>query len=806
MTERIALAVIAGDDAIEEGILRMLDSAKDQVHGAFVAFNGKDRWGVSDKIYDKVCENWGEGNVAERPWYDDFARSRNDSFELVREHMRLHPAESGQFDWIFWMDCDDILPAEGIGLQGVIAELRKRRAHGAHLDYQYQWDDEHEMALATHYKERLFRADINWQWVWPIHENCVGPISTRMMKVEGQSVRHLRGEVAPKRERNKRLVKLWYDTEKNTEPRAIMYMAHETFALAVENAGKPDQPLLLGAALKLYREFIDRVGWGDDAYACNHQSAEILRMLGRWQDALNLELQGIKMEPSWPQSYTGLAMTHVLAGNDEEAIIWARIARKVASDPIDTLHAIDHLESTYKPFMIEGDAQMKLGNPIDAEVCFEKALGYFDDEFTRERLRVAVQASKMMLAEERRLARNGPTVPNRELLWGSRPEKSIAFFVPGGAEDWNPTVLAESGLGGTETCIIKLTERLADNGWRVVIFGRPGDEFEDRVSYSATNPDGRIEWYRYGQYHPDEEFTVFVVLRSPDVVDGPINAKVKILWLHDVSMGPVRKSPYGDRFSKVDRIVCPSQWHAQHIHDVYRFDTDPPTADLNVIHNGFEWEKFISDGRSRRVGKIIYASSPDRGLPRLLELWPAIAQKVPDANLHVFYGWEGINAMIEAETPNAGMLRQFKARTEKQFAELKAAGHDITWHGRVDQNTLARHMFDSLVMAYPADFMETFGIVFAQAMTAGVIPVVPNLGNLPDLVHYDGIIVPGPPNSMEFAPRFVEAVRRAALEAPNTVRESMSVSTTWFKWDQIVSRWETMITEELIAQEAAVAS
>jgi hypothetical protein len=41
----------------------------------------------------------------------------------------------------------------------------------------------------------------------------------------------------------------------------------------------------------------------------------------------------------------------------------------------------------------------------------------------------------------------------------------------------------------------------------------------------------------------------------------------------------------------------------------------------------------------RNPYQLIYASSYDRGLDNLLNLWPKIKAQVPQASLKIFYGW-----------------------------------------------------------------------------------------------------------------------------------------------------------------------
>lgn len=796
---RIALAVIAGPDAIEDGIERMLESAAGLVHGVYIGCtfteDGIDpRVEVIFNMLDQ--EVFPEGAVAPIGWNDDFSAARNASFALVDRAM-----ESGvDYDYIIWLDCDDVLP-ENVDLQAVCEKMQAKRAHGAFIEYEYTYDDANEMALMTHFKERIFRADINWNWIYPIHENCVGPMGVRMIKIEPAlaTVRHLRGEPTTKRKRNNKLVAKWFKECGKEEPRAVMFMAHETYAMAEESKKAEEQRALLVAALKLYKQFIATTPPDDDSYACNRQVADILVRLGHFEDAINIDLQGVKMEPEWPASYVGIAMAYHAMGDHESALKWAKNARLVQQDQ-ETLGAHIVLEDQYKPLMLMGDCFQKLDDHEKAYYCISQAAAIYTDEWTEEKLREA----KALRREARDLKLHQPLTLNRDRFWGTRSEKSIAFFVPPSIEDWNPDKLTLEGLGGTETSVIKLAERLAHLGWRVVIFGQPGSDWED--AYDDSYPGrGRVEWYRAGQWHPDEHFTAFVGLRSPEIFDSPISADVKILWLHDVSMGPARHGDYGDRFSAADIIACVSRFHMKHIVRTYEADGGPWTAENKVMANGFDVDKFrpLPEEEGKRDPKrIIYASSPDRGLNRLLDLWPYIAARVPDASLHVYYGWDSIDAIIERDLPSAAQLAYFKERTRAKFDQLVQDGYNLVWHGRISESRLARHMQKSGVIAYPANFMETFGIVFAQAMAAGVIPVVPDLGNLPALVRDNGIIVPGAPDSMEFGMRFVEAVV-AATKPPSDQRQKAADAVTQFDWELIAETWDQLITNRLVKVLAA---
>lgn len=781
----IALCIIAGDDVLDEGFERMLDSVADKVHGVFVSYNGENQ-DTRKAIMRAIDERrFMYASVESRPWSDDFSDQRNFSFSLAQRTVIA-------WDWLIWLDCDDVLD-EHTDLQLICDTLTEKRVHGGFLEYRYTVDESHR-TITAHLKERLFRADVEWRWTYPVHENCIGPVATRTYIVPAScgSVTHHRGAAKPKRDRNRRIVKRWFET--SDDPRSMMFMAHETYEAALELPDGREKAKALAVALKLYREYIDSTPADDDSYICNRQSADILRTLGKFSEALDIDLQGVKVKPTWPGSYLGIADTYIAMGAYEDAITWARMTRSVCKIPDDTLQAYSAYDVDYRPLMTEGHALMQLGRFEDAQHAFSEALCYRMDDFTRECMRKAEQQHLATLVDSP--AAFDPS-ELRRARWGTEPNESIAFFAGTTAEKWDGDTVAERGSGGTESTLLMIARHFNDHGWRVVIFGNPVEE--------GIDCDG-IEWWDAGRFHPDEPFTVFVSLRNVQIFDANIKARRRIVWLHDVSMGDVRWGDYGDRFSRVHAVVCPSLAHMKHTIGLYGLELDPADGFplYCVIPNGID----LTTIKARRVPELdrdpasmIYASSPDRGLPRLLELWPDIVERVPEAKLDIYYGWEAIDAIIASGSPNAPMLRYFKQRTQQQLDELQGAGYQIAWHGRVTQEVLIDALWRSGVMPYPADFFETFGIVFAQACAAGVVPVVPKLGNLPDLVGYSAPVLPGAPNSAEFGPRFVDAVVRAS-EAPSSIRRDLRLQVESFDWQHVFEHWDGLI--DALLEEANV--
>lgn len=788
--ERIALAVIAGDSAIEEGFERMLRSVAGKVHGVFVAYTGTK--GGEDKLVELVDpEIFPEGVIAPVGWAEDFALARNQSFDLVYEHMAVHSdVPDSQFDWIIWLDCDDVIP-EHVDLQAQIRILRKKRAHGAFVNYNYSLDPKTGVVFVSHMKERIFRTDVSWNWDWPIHESCHGPIATRMAQLDAAefSVNHLRNDVS-RRPRNRAIIERWYKQDEDNL-RAKMMMAHELKAEAEALPSSPERHAALNAALMLYRDYIAVSEPDDDSFACNRYVADILMQLGRINDSINIDLQGVKMQPTWPASYVGIAETLYRSGDYEGAIQWADVTLRACEVP-KTLHVFNNLDLNYRPLMFKASALRKLGRFDEAlRIYREEASQYLHDQFLEDQITETIQEAQAHTA-----ARSEDDVRAiHDLNWGKQPEKSIAFFLVPHVEPWNPETLKKSGLGGTETCVIKLAEELGSRGWRVAIYGEPGNWNGRTVN--------NVEWYHSSFYHPDQPFTAVVSVRFPPIFDAKVNAEVKLLWLHDVNVGDIRYLDGFDRFEEIDAVITPSDWHALHTRRVY--------GDFNAksvaITNGFDRELFRyseDDALRRDPNRMVYASSPDRGLERLLDLWPKIREQMPNAWLEIFYGWDTIDAIINDGAAHGPQLMAFKKRILTMIENLGGREGGIFWRGRVGQETLSVSLRKASVMPYPANFMETFGIVFAQAMTAGCIPVVPDLGALPDLVEDPHLVINGAPDSENFGERFVEAVVREA-QATDGFRRSLSHTTEPYVWSNVTDAWEALLAEHIANNRSVVA-
>lgn len=114
---------------------------------------------------------------------------------------------------------------------------------------------------------------------------------------------------------------------------------------------------------------------------------------------------------------------------------------------------------------------------------------------------------------------------------------------------------------------------------------------------------------------------------------------------------------------------------------------------------------------------VIWASSYDRGLECLLNMWPSIRQAVPNASLNIFYGWNSFDA-VHRQNPEQ---MKWKWNIIRMLHDQKANG--VTEHGRISHEELATQFKAHKVWAYPTEFDEIHCITALKAQEAGCIPV-----------------------------------------------------------------------------------
>jgi glycosyltransferase involved in cell wall biosynthesis/tetratricopeptide (TPR) repeat protein len=788
---RIALAMIVGDAAKAEDWQRLMESVKDVVNGLYVAWTGQGD--PPDFVANSPIKH---GGMRSFPWQDDFAAARNFSFEMV-------PRD--EYDWIMWLDSDDELigsasddpdryweeprpPAEC--MVAMLDDIRPD-TQAIWWNYAYAWNDALDRPRIDHWRERMFRADNVPSWRYMIHE--VGAI--RPGSITGRStklwVRHW-FESTPEseratRERNRRIVAKAYGLDPEN-PRYILMMANEMLAAAEDSDQRGDPTATREAragAAKLYLSFLEKSPPNDDAYTANNRLAMILRKTGQFDAAINQDLQGVKVRPTWMDSWIGIAEACLLAADYGLARDFADIALSKVTVPIST-QAYEPMMYDYSPYLIRGQARLFTGDPAGAVADFEQCVASHPEEEMGHKL---LTQAKLALRTQSTDGVTDPVTVERIHRRGSKPERSVAFVVNQLFEPWGPKLIAAGGSGGAEHCVAEIARRFNADGYRVAVFGTPGEE-------RGVDADG-IEWWDTREYDPNEQFDVVIASRTPATFDGLVNARVKLLWMHDVNVGDTSTGVYGDSMKNAPFVVALSKWHRHHLMRLYGLEPHR----VVVIPNGYDEALFQRNGSPRQRNKYVWASSPDRGVDAVLGVWPELRKRMPEAEFHVYYGWTGIDKIIAQSQPGTpqhdGMVR-FKTSVMQLTADVGGEEAGIFWHDRKPRAELAAAYDTCDVWLYPTSFMETFCITAMETQACGVIPLVADVAALAEAVPNERLRIPGFANNESFRKEFVSAITRLDKTPEPTraaLRDDGVEFASGYTWDAAYAWWRDVIAK-----------
>jgi len=304
-------------------------------------------------------------------------------------------------------------------------------------------------------------------------------------------------------------------------------------------------------------------------------------------------------------------------------------------------------------------------------------------------------------------------------------------FYAGNLTGFDALSLQEKPLGGTETGIIRLSEKLTELGHEVVVFNGQENARSSKVKYQKQpEVEGSGPW------------DVFVSIRDWIPCFLNLEAKRRFFWSGD-SYDQFPNFGLGDKrvAAKIDAFLTVSAWQAEQICSRSGF---PPTKTF-ILKNGIE-ESYFAGSETRGRKRLIYSSTPYRGLEHLTRYLPVLKKIHPDLETHIFSGYA-----VYGQPENEGLQKLRKA--------LEAIS-GVTWHGNKMQKELAREFMKSSILFYPCQFEETSCITALEAMAAGCVPLSSKLGALPETIGDAGILIEGMPGQLNYDENYLRSAHQ----------------------------------------------
>jgi UDP-glucose:(glucosyl)LPS alpha-1,2-glucosyltransferase len=191
--------------------------------------------------------------------------------------------------------------------------------------------------------------------------------------------------------------------------------------------------------------------------------------------------------------------------------------------------------------------------------------------------------------------------------------------------------------------------------------------------------------------------------------------KVRILYLHDLPGDPESDHLKNGGWSRFHRLVFVSHWQAQRYIDFYQI----PWSKCIVMQNAIDpSQRMIYFQPDPEQIKLVYHTTPHRGLDILVAVFEKLAEKYSQIHLDVYssfkiYGWKDPQQYVD-------LFERIKAHSQ------------MTYNEPIANDQIRKVLSEADIFAYPSVWTETSCISLMEAMSAGLMCVHPTLGALPE--------------------------------------------------------------------------
>jgi len=706
-------------------------------------------------------------------WCDDFSRKRNFLVENI------------QSPYYFRMDCDDEIEHPE-NIRGIFDKMLELGLNIVYLPYIYSKDQDGN-CIAEHWRETIIKKQPDVYWKKAIHENIFAEDESKMKGMKADNCRLIhrltQEHAASSTERNLKLLLDEFNKDgKETDPRTVAYIGRVYMGLGAWKVAIPFLELL-----------IKKSGWDDDKYFAWVHLAECHKSLGNLDLAIGACNEAFEINTSFPDAYITKGTVHLMKGNYTKALDWLMFGL-VRKKP-DTMFVIDPSVYGWRVRLAIALTYLGLGNYADALKWYYEAKVLSpsnNDIISKERTFVdAYESSKYIqdllgvikyIKDEKSIAKIVDTIPENILKdergWAIKNKfaepvywsrKSVVIYCGLSWEDWTPPNVL-NGIGGSEEAVIYLSRELVKLGWEVTVFNQCGE--------NAGTYDG-VVYRNFYEFNVKDTFHIFISWRHDIFKNSNIRCRKKIVWLHDVP----NKDQYKDAKTHLDKIVVLSQFHKSLLPEL-------PKRNVYVSSNGINLEDFKPSLLPRNPHRMIFTSSYDRGIEHLLVMWKDIKEAVPDAELHLFYGWDTYDKMM-AEGRRPVKYRQIMSKLMEQDG--------IFEHGRVGHKQLVKEFYKSGVWVYPSHFEEISCISGMKAQACGCVPVCTDYAALDETIM-GGVKVHGICGQGDTNEKFKEALIKVLkdTEYQEKLRKELPPKEI-FSWDKVAKKWidELFILENI---------
>lgn len=684
--------------------------------------------------------------VSQFEWVDDFSAARNFNYSQAKE------------EYVMWLDLDDVLTGNEAFKKWRDTAMEFADYWLATYDYAHTAEGKPVVSFARERVIKNFKKENRWDHF--LHEGIhflpgeqmnICPSST--WKVSHQRTAE---DLNNDKGRNIRIFEKNMKDGSKLSTRMKFYYGKELFEIQ-----KPDEAIhpLLDAAASTDCEPHDRLlSIQYAAFSCM-QAASMLNMENQAAkekaekflvDGIKIAQQGLAIDSNRGEFWTTIGDCYIKLGKPKEAIPYFIAAMNC--DPVGMPGS-----SFASPIFSFADASTK----------------YPRNQLTRCYFHLGLIENARELAEEtQKLYPNDETenilkeITKISILSNgyktAAPCGDIVFTCPPvGMYEWDEEIYKTKGMGGSETACIEMAKQLKEKtGRRVIVFNN-----RSTVLIASSGV----------EYRPAIEVNEYMSKNKPAInIAWRHNMKCTdaktYLWCHDLYTQGVESQ------QNFDKQICLSNFHKSYVMAMQGLSEDK----IWVSRNGIVPERF-KDRLSIKKNpmKLVYPSSPDRGLDKLIPMLDMVREKHP-IELHVFYGFENLYKSGPAMIALADKIRLMIS--ERPW---------IKYHGNTEQKELMNHFMEASMWVHPANFIESFCLTALEIVCSGTYTITRTLGALKDTLKdarekgYAYLFEENcitPEEQKMWADKVCEAL-------DNKAWEKIDISPDSYSWSSVADEW-----------------
>lgn len=269
----------------------------------------------------------------------------------------------------------------------------------------------------------------------------------------------------------------------------------------------------------------------------------------------------------------------------------------------------------------------------------------------------------------------------------------------------------------------------------------------------------------------------------PSRVRDVDDSKIKIYWLHDLPGDPESEHLRNGGWNRFDKLVFVSNWQMQ----AYQRHYGLPWYKCIVLHNAIEPIEYVEKPNNKI--KLIYHTTPHRGLNILVTAFDEIAKRYKNVELDVYssfkiYGWE------------------HRDEPYKEIFDFCRNHPQINYHGSVSNAEVRKALQQAHMYVYPNTWLETSCISLIEAMSAGCFCIHPNYGALYETAANWTWMYQWQDNERDHAKAIVDLTSAAIdiyqeNDVQSTLKAQKSYIDAFYGWNGRQTQWINLMKQLL---------